>query len=81
MSTRAHFLTIALVSDTDDAVFCGITTFAKSSWVQYLTKATMSPWYFCRQTVGFVVEVEEDAEASMCKDDMPGFGENLNVIV
>jgi hypothetical protein len=30
-------------------------------------------------SVRFVVEVEEDAEASVSKDDMCGFGENVIV--
>ena len=30
-------------------------------------------------SVGFVVEVEEDAEARVCKDDMCEFGENVIV--
>src|SRR6266705_601602 len=30
-------------------------------------------------SVGFIVEVEEDAQTSMCKDGMGGFGENVIV--
>jgi hypothetical protein len=30
-------------------------------------------------SVGFVVEVEEDAEADLCKDGMCWFGENVIV--
>jgi hypothetical protein len=32
-----------------------------------------------RISVDFAVEVEEDAEASVCKGDMRGFGENVIV--
>jgi hypothetical protein len=32
-----------------------------------------------RISVDFVVEVEEDAEASVCKDDMCGFREDVKI--
>ena len=32
-----------------------------------------------RISVDFIVEVEEDAEAGVCKDGMCGFGENVIV--
>jgi hypothetical protein len=32
-----------------------------------------------RISVDFVVEVEEDAEASVCKDGMCGFGEDVKI--
>ena len=32
-----------------------------------------------RISVDFVIEVEEDAQASVCKDGMGGFGENVIV--
>jgi hypothetical protein len=41
---RAVFLTIAFVPVTADAVFSGITTFAKLPWVQCLTKEKHVPF-------------------------------------
>ena len=41
---RAGFLTIAFVPVTADAVFSGITTFAKLPWVQCLTKEKNVPF-------------------------------------